>query len=191
MVKNSGDTFPANTKVAGRLKMFSDKCSTLSSDPEIHDIINGVHIDFCEPPQENQQRQHNFSKSEEKVIDKEILNLLKKNVIEKIEHCENEYISNIFLTKKKDGSNRPIINLKGLNTFVTQKHFKMESLQSIKHLIHKNCFFISVDLKDAYFTIPVARVHWNASDLNGKGTFMSLPVFVLVCPVPPEFLPNL
>ena len=47
--------------------MFSDKWSTLSSDPEIHDIINGVHIDFCEPPsQENQQRQHNFSKSEEK-----------------------------------------------------------------------------------------------------------------------------
>ena len=67
MVKNSGDTFPANTKVAGRLKMFSDKWSALSFDPEIHDIINGVHIDFCEPPsQENQKRQHNFSKSEEK-----------------------------------------------------------------------------------------------------------------------------
>ena len=67
MVKNSGVIFPTNTKVAGRLKMFSDKWSTLSSDPEIHDIINGVHIDFCElPSQENQQRQHNFSKSEEK-----------------------------------------------------------------------------------------------------------------------------
>ena len=67
MVKNPGDIFPANTKVAGKLKMFSDKWSTLSTDPEIHDIINGVRIDFCEPPtQENQQRQHNFSKSEEK-----------------------------------------------------------------------------------------------------------------------------
>ena len=97
MVKKFGDIFPTNTKVAGRLKMFSDKWSTRSSNPGIHDIIN--HIDFCEPPsQENQQRQHNFSKSEEKVIDKEILNLFKKNVIEKVEHCENEYISNIFLT---------------------------------------------------------------------------------------------
>ena len=57
----------------------------------------------------------------------------------------------------------------------------MESLQSIKHLIHKKCFFASDDLKDAYFTIPVVKVHRNTSDLNGKGTFMSLPVFVLVC----------
>ena len=102
MAKNSGDIFPTNTKVAGRLRMLSDKWSTLSSDPEIHDIINGVHIDFCEPPsQENQQRQHNFSKSEEKVIDKEILNLLKKNVIERVEHCENEYIQIFFSPKRK------------------------------------------------------------------------------------------
>ena len=179
MVKNSGDIFPSNTKVAGRLKLFSDKWSTLSSDPEVHDIINGVDIDFCEPPyQENQQRQHNFSKSEERVIDKEILNLFKKNVIEKVEHCENDYISNIFLTKKKDGSNRPIINLKGLNTFVTQKHFKMESLQSIKHLVHKNCFFASVDLKDAYFTIPVAKVYRKYLRFEWKG---NLYEFTCLC----------
>ena len=191
MVKNSGDIFPANTKVAGRLKMFSDKWSTLSCYPEIHDI-NWVHIDFCEPPtQENQQRQHNFSKSEEKVIDKEILNFFKKIVIVKVEHCENEYISSIFLTKKKDVSNRPIINLKGLNTFVTQKHFEMESLQSIKHLIHKNCFFASVHLKDAYFTILVAKVHRKYLRFEWKGNIYEFPVFVSVCPVSPEFLPNL
>ena len=83
-----------------------------------------------------------------------------------------------FSPKKKDGSNRPIINLKGLNTFVTQKHFKMESLQSIKHLIHKNCFFASVDLKDAYFTIPVAKVHRKYLRFEWKG---NLYEFTCLC----------
>ena len=103
---------------------------------------------------------------------------MKKNVIEKVEHCENEYISNIFLTEKKDGSSRPIINLKGLTTFVTQKHFKMESLQSIKHLIHKNCFSASADLKDAYFTIPVAKVHRKYLRFEWKG---NLYEFTCLC----------
>ena len=83
-----------------------------------------------------------------------------------------------FSPKKKDGSNRPIINLKGLNTFVTQKHFKMESLQSIKHLIHKNCFFASVDLKNAYFTIPVAKVHRKYLRFEWKG---NLYEFTCLC----------
>ena len=54
----------------------------------------------------------------------------------------------------------------------------MESLQSIKHLIHKNCFFASVDLKDAYFIIPVAKVHRKYLRFEWKG---NLYVFTCLC----------
>ena len=54
----------------------------------------------------------------------------------------------------------------------------MESLQSIKHLIHKNCFFASDDLKDAYFTIPVAKVHRKYLRFEWKG---NLYEFTCLC----------
>lgn len=38
--------------------------------------------------------------------------------IEKSQHEENEFISNISLLKKKDGKFRPVINLNNLNKFV-------------------------------------------------------------------------
>lgn len=38
-------------------------------------------------------------------------------------------------------------------------HFKMESLQSALRMITKECYMASVDLKDAYFCIPLAEKH--------------------------------
>ncbi len=54
---------------------------------------------------------------------------------------------------------RPIINLKGLNKFVSYHHFKMETLEFALTLIRPKCFLASMDLKDAYFTIPMAHEH--------------------------------
>ena len=52
-------------------------------------------------------------------------NSWKKRIIVKSSHEEGEFISNIFLRPKKDGSFRMILNLKDLNTFVRFHHFKM------------------------------------------------------------------
>uniref|UniRef100_A0A8W8P3X8 Reverse transcriptase domain-containing protein n=1 Tax=Magallana gigas TaxID=29159 RepID=A0A8W8P3X8_MAGGI len=60
---------------------------------------------------------------------------------------------------KKSGGMRPIINLKPLNNFVETIHFKMETLQTALNLLQKGDFLISVDLKDAYFSIPVHPHH--------------------------------
>ena len=50
---------------------------------------------------------------------------------------------------------QPIINLKHFNKCVKYHHFKMVTLT----LVRPNCLLASVDLKDAYFTIPIALVH--------------------------------
>jgi hypothetical protein len=46
--------------------------------------------------------------------------------------CEtpNQFISPIFLTPKNDGSSRFILNLKFLNKFIIQHHFKMEDIRT-------------------------------------------------------------
>lgn len=69
--------------------------------------------------------------------------------------CKEQFISSYFLVKKPDGSNRFIFNLKNLNLFVIQKHFKMEDLRSAKDLLSQGDFMASIDLKDAYFLIPI------------------------------------
>jgi len=67
-----------------------------------------------------------------------------------------EFLSSVFLVKKKDGGNRPEINLEELNSFVTYQHFKMEGLYLLKHLVQTRDCMIKIDLKDVYFTLPVS-----------------------------------
>ena len=70
---------------------------------------------------------------------------------------EGDFISPIFLKPKKDGSYRMILNLKELNASVEAPHFKMESIRNIVSMVHRNVWMASVDLKDAFFSIPICE----------------------------------
>ena len=84
------------------------------------------------------------------------MEMLDKGAIKKVEHqFPDQFLSNILLVKKKDGGNRPCINLKALNKFIPYKHFKMEGLHCLKYLLEENDFLCKIDLKDAYFSVPL------------------------------------
>ena len=104
----------------------------------------------CMPPKEI-----NFTQQEQEVIDMEIDKLLIKGVISETTHCPGEYISTIFVRPKKDGGHRLILNLKNLNEHVEYHHFKMDTLQSAIRLMTPNCYMASVDLRDAYYSVPI------------------------------------
>ena len=89
----------------------------------------------------------------------EISKLLFKGVLELTHRLPGDFISNIFVRPKKDGSYRMILNLKPLNEFVDYHHFKMDTFQTALKLIQPGCFMASVDLKDAYYSIPVHPEH--------------------------------
>ena len=57
------------------------------------------------------------------------------------------------MVPKKDGGQRPIINLKKLNSFVQTQHFKMEGIHMLKDLLKPGDWMTKVDLKDTYFMI--------------------------------------
>lgn len=59
--------------------------------------------------------------------------------------------------EKKNGKFRPVINLMKLNEFITYHHFKMEILDVVLSSIKRNSFFVSIDLKDAYLSIPIYK----------------------------------
>ena len=48
-----------------------------------------------------------------------------------------------------------ILNLKKLNKYTDFKHFKMESLQNVLHMVKSGVWMASVDLKDAYYSVLI------------------------------------
>ena len=95
------------------------------------------------------------------VIEKEILTLLQKNAIEKVPENEKSlgFYSTIFLTKKKSGGLRPILNLSNLNLYLQRFHFRMETLRSIIKSLQQGEWTIALDLTDAYFHVPIRPSH--------------------------------
>ena len=64
-----------------------------------------------------------------------------------------------FPCQEERWGNRPVINLKELNSYVSYQHFKMEGLYLLKHLVQTGDWMMKIDLKDAYFTVQVSTQH--------------------------------
>ena len=101
---------------------------------------------------------HAFSSYEKEITDSEVNKPLKKKVSVPTNINEGDFASSIFTRTKKDESHRMILNLKKLNTFVDSPPFKMESIRNVVSMIRKVVWMASVDLKDAFFTVPI-NVH--------------------------------
>jgi hypothetical protein len=128
----------------------------LTSDRYILQTIKGHIIDFNQAPfQPYLPRQCNFNIEQCKVIEKEISDLCNRNIIATCGREPDDFISNIFLRPKKDGSHRLILNLSDLNQFIVYQHFKMESLHDAINKMTPNCWMASIDLKDAYYSVPI------------------------------------
>lgn len=84
-----------------------------------------------------------------------IKNLIEINAIKKVRYHKQQFLSSYFLIKKPNGKIRFILNLKKLNHYITAPHFKLEDYRTVLKLTTKTCFYTSIDLKDAYFLLPI------------------------------------
>ena len=97
--------------------------------------------------------------TQQNVMQEEIEKLLLKGAIQLVSPSNGQFVSRLFLVPKKTGDLRPVINLRPLNKFIIHKHFKMENLQNVTQLVHKGDYMVTIDLKDAYFSIPIHQSH--------------------------------
>ena len=132
---------------------------SLTNDPVILDAIEHHHIEFEaeSPTQRIRPNKIHFSPEEIAIIDAEIAKLVSKEILTLVNYTPDSFISNIFIRPKKDGTHRMILNLKPLSEFVDYHHFKMDTFRTALKLIRPGCFMASVDLKDAYYSIPIAE----------------------------------
>ena len=129
------------------MSSFSHIWERLTSDASILQI-SGDCIEFLSHPPS--QVSHHVS-----LVDKENKSLLDEGVIAPCDHEPSEFISPIFTVPKKDGNVRLILNLKNLNMFIKNSHFKMDTIHIILKLVTQNCWMVSLDLKDAYYSVKI------------------------------------
>lgn len=95
------------------------------------------------------------------VLEQEVKTLLLKGAIERVPPPSRElgYYSRYFIVPKKDGGLRPILDLRVLNHTVGKLKFKMLTLKQIVSQIRSEDWFVTIDLKDAYFHVSILPQH--------------------------------
>ena len=92
-----------------------------------------------------------------RALEAEVQTMLQKGAVEVVTDRSPGFYSRLFLVEKASGGWRPVIDLSPLNRFVRQTRFKMETARSVLASIRENDFLLTIDLKDAYFQIPIHR----------------------------------
>ena len=97
----------------GCIKNQFHKWVQLTSDREVLETVQGLHINLTDTLPISPGFQYPFGEEEEKFIIKEIDRLLDKSIIQVSHHEPGEFVSPIFVRPKSDGEGyRMILNLK-------------------------------------------------------------------------------
>ncbi|XP_071823040.1 uncharacterized protein [Apostichopus japonicus] len=147
----------------GRLRVFGAHWEEIDPGAWVLDVVKGGYkIEFSStPPQYGLLTATPVPEIPEKraALEDEINSLLKKGAITRVTAANADgplFRSSFFLTPKKNGTWRPIVNLRPLNRrFIRPERFRMETLTSILHLLRPGMWASSVDLKHAYLHIPI------------------------------------
>ncbi len=101
--------------------------------------------------------------NEASVLQQEVYSLLLKGAIEEVLSTDLNcgFFSRYFLVRKEDGGLRPILDLHRLNYSLYRRKFRMLTLNSILSQVQEGDWFVTVDLKDAYFHFQVVQRHMN------------------------------
>ena len=125
------------------------------------------------------------SKENISILNTEIRKLLAKGAIRPVKFTSTAFYSRLFLVPNKGGDLRPVIDLSALNQFVTNEHFQMENISSLKQMLNQNDFMVKLDLKDAYLTVgvheqsqPYLRFVWQGQSYQ----FQALPFGLCTAP---------
>ncbi|KAI8487030.1 hypothetical protein Bbelb_352900 [Branchiostoma belcheri] len=157
---------------------------SITTDPWILQTIQGLRLRLKgRPRQRFPPKEHVRSPEKSQLISQELQSLLKKGALIPTPSVEGEFLSHLFLVSKKTRGWCPVVTLRPLNQYVDAPHFKMEGLQDLKSLLIEDDYMAPIDIRDAYFHIPVHESFRRLLRFRWKGQiweFQALP-FGLNC----------
>ncbi len=113
----------------------------------------GLHPDYTPPRFDGVHLTVVNSASKASVLQQELSSLLQKGAIEEVPQLDVErgFFSRYFLVPKRDGGLRPILDLRRFNFSLYKGKFKMLTIKTIMSQVQEGDWFVTIDLKDAYF----------------------------------------
>ena len=151
-----------NLSPSGRLATHHQNWEKITRDPWILDQILGHKLELVRSPYQRQPPEEtHLARDQSQLLANEIKKLEEKGAISPSHQPvpEQGFVSRMFLVPKKGGSWRPIIDLRNLNKFIHKEHFKMEGIHLVENLLQKGDWAVKIDLKDAYFAVPIDQGH--------------------------------
>ena len=104
-----------------------------------------------------------FPPEQQSLISMEVEGMLEKQAISVVQPDKNSFLSQIFVIPKKDVGYRPVVNLKVLNKFITEEHFKMEGFHMVRDLAEPKDWMAKIDLKDVTILLRTDNIRINQS----------------------------
>ncbi|KAI7809562.1 hypothetical protein IRJ41_011558 [Triplophysa rosa] len=157
------EDFGASPAPVGMLANYESAWQTVAP-PEwvMRTIMQGYRLQFVmKPPLFNGVLSSHAEESSAHILNEEISSLLMKGAIQVVPPSliSQGFYSRYFLVPKKDGSLRPILDLRMLNKHLRKYNFRMLNHGTLACTIKQNDWFTSVDLKDAFFLISIYPPH--------------------------------
>ena len=149
----------AALKLAGRISRCKDSWVLIEPNKWVLGVLDhGYKLHWKRSSPSRNFNGWNPPTSEEgtKVLADEVEAMLQKGAI--LIRDSAQFVSGYF-ARPKPGTNkwRPIINLKRLNKYLRKISFRMDTVHKLRLWLREGYSMASIDLKDAYFSVPVAK----------------------------------
>ena len=181
---------PSSLAVGARLRHFAPQWRAITHDRWVLTLLSrGLTLNFSDkPPLSPVPIPFALPRDQGKagLLRQEIKDMLVKRAIVPVKDPGTAgFYSLLFLVPKRNGTWRPVIDLSGLNEYLVVDKFKMTTPQSVRLTLSPGDWAISLDLKDAYFHIPIHPAYWKYLRFAVEGmtySFVALPFGIATAP---------
>jgi len=147
-------------------------------------LRTGLRLQFLSPPPLvrvpifMESYQGNVTKSA--ALRDSVEELLEKGVLEEVtNHNSSGFYGRLFLRPKPDGTWRKVIDLSGLNDYIYNTSFHMETVMGVQSAMRASMWVSSIDLSDAYYHLlihPKFRKYLRVALLGRVFQFRAMPM---------------